>query len=376
MTSRERLLCALDHKEPDKVPLDLNGTIVTSLTRIAYQKLREHLGFDPDPEPEVSHFAMDTVRARQDLIEHYEVDTASAAMRTPFGFQMEFQEDGTVYDEYNLRWKQTSFYYDVVEHPLASAAVEELDNAVWPKEDDPGRYRGLRDDIEALCDRSDACIVADIPGLGPFEGGCFLRGHAEFCTDLYADPAFAEALLDKVTDSMIRFWDNILSEIGDLIDVAAQGDDVGMQTSTYISPEMYRRFVKPRQKRLFEFIRSKTKAKIFYHSCGSVYDFIPDFIEMGVDVLNPVQRSAAKMEIGRLKREFGSDIAFWGGGIDVQQQLPYASTSEIADIVKETMDIMAPGGGFVFFPTHNIQADVSPDRIDAMFEAVRRYRDY
>ena len=234
----------------------------------------------------------------------------------------------------------------------------------------------MRDEVKDLYDNTDTCIVADIPGLGPFEGGCFLRGHANFCMDFYTNPSYAEAVMDKVTDSMIRFWGHILDEIGDYIQIAAQGDDVGMQQNTYISPEMYRKYVKPRKTRLFDFIKSKTDAKIFYHSCGSVYDLVPDFIEEGVDILNPVQRSAAKMDIRKLKSEFGKDISFWGGGIDVQQQLPFFSPDEIEEVVKETLDIMAPGGGFIFFPSHNIQADVSPDRIDRMYRTVLDNRKY
>jgi uroporphyrinogen decarboxylase len=149
-----------------------------------------------------------------------------------------------------------------------------------------------------------------------------------------------------------------------------------MQTGTYVSPGMYRKLIKPRQRKLFDFIHSKTHAKIFYHSCGSVYDIIPDLIEIGVDALNPVQRSAARMDIVTLKKEFGQDISFWGGGVDIQQFLPFASLEEIEEEVKRTMDIMAPGGGFVFVPSHNIQADVTPDRIDAMYQAALKYRDY
>jgi uroporphyrinogen decarboxylase len=156
----------------------------------------------------------------------------------------------------------------------------------------------------------------------------------------------------------------------------AQGDDVGMQLGPFLSPEMYRQYVKPRHKRLFDFIHSKTDAKVFYHSCGSVYDLIRDFIEAGVDILNPVQTSAAKMNLADLKGDFGKDICFWGGGIDIQQQLPFFSPDEIEDEIKRVIDIMAPGGGFVFFPNHNIQADCAPESIDRVFQSVLRYRDY
>ncbi|RPJ22650.1 MAG: hypothetical protein EHM33_22980 [Chloroflexi bacterium] len=158
------------------------------------------------------------------------------------------------------------------------------------------------------------------------------------------------------------------------MDVVAQGDDLGTQRSLYISPKMMRKFVIPRLKKLYDFIHSRTKAKIFMHSCGSVYDAIPDLIEAGVEILNPVQRSAAKMDIATLKKEFGKQLSFWGGGIDVQQVLPYATLPQIEDEIKKTLDIMAPGGGYIFVASHNIQADVTPDRIDKMYETVLRLR--
>lgn len=369
MTSRQRVMAAINHQEPDRVPVDLNGTIVTSLTRVAYENLRAHLGLAPDPAPEISHGPMDTVRAADDLLERYGADTRAVALRSPARSKERRMPDGTYYDEYGHRWKRASYYWDVIEHPLAGKSIGDLASALWPDEADEGRYAGLAEEAARLA-AGDKAVVFDIPGLGPFEGACFLRGHGDFCADLYEDPRFAEALLDKVTDSCIRFWDEILSRVGPYVDVVAQGDDVGMQNAPFMSVDMYRRFVKPRKKRLFDFIKTKTRAKIFYHSCGSVYDYIPEFIDEGIDILNPIQRSAAKMDIAVLKRDFGSALCFWGGGIDVQSQLPYLTPSKIRDEVHRTIDILAPGGGFVFFPSHNIQPDVSPDRIDALFQAV------
>jgi uroporphyrinogen decarboxylase len=376
MTSRDRIMRALSHQEADRVPVDMNGTIVTSLTRLAYQNLRSYLELPADDAPEVSHFAMDTVRAKEDLLTRYAVDTRSIGMGAPFGYADKRLPDGTLVDEFGIRWRKASYYWDVIEHPLASVVMGDLGKVQWPDEHDAGRYTGMREKARAMYEGTDRCIVLDIPGLGPFEGGCFLRGHDNFCADFYENPAYAEAVMDKVTDSMILFWGHLLDEVGEFVQVVAQGDDVGMQNNTFISPAMYRQFVKPRKKRLFDFIHSRTRAKVFYHSCGSVYDLVPDFIEEGVDILNPIQRSAAKMDIRRLKTEFGKDLVFWGGGIDVQSQLPFLSPAEISDVVKETIDILAPGGGFVFFPSHNVQADVSPDRIDAVYRAVEKYGAY
>jgi uroporphyrinogen decarboxylase len=369
-------MTALNHKEPDKVPVDLGSTIVTAPTRIAYENLREYLGMEPDPAPKTSHRQMDTVYPMEDFFQRYEVDFRPVYMKGPWAFEPREMPDDSFYDEFNLLWKKASYYYDVVERPLADATIHDLDTAVWPDPYDPGRVAGLNEEAKDLCENTDYAVVADIMCLGPFEGACFLRGYENFCVDLYWDTKFAEALLDKITDTAIELWDAFLNEVGDYIQVAAQGDDVGMQHSTYISPEMYRKFVKPRQKRLFDFIHSKTDAKVFYHSCGSVYDVVPDFIDIGVDILNPIQRSADKMDIATLKKEFGKDLCFWGGGIDIQQVLPFASLEELEEDVKRTMEIMAPGGGFVFVPSHNVQADVSPDRVHKVYETVLVYRDY
>ena len=376
MNSRERVVAALNHKEPDKLPIDLNGTLVTALTRIAYENLRQYLGLEPDNDPNISSREMDTVRSLEDVLNHYQIDTRCIHLKAGLLSTSREMPDGTYYDAFGIRWKKASFYYDAIERPLAGKTIKDLDTAPWPERYDAGKVAGLREEARALYENTDYCLVADIPGLGPFEGACFTRGHDQFCMDLYLDIPFAEALLDKITDTIIAFWDQFLDKVGDYVQVCAQGDDVGMQSSPFISPDMYRRFVKPRQKRLFDFIHSKTDAKIFYHSCGSVYDLIPDFIEIGVDILNPVQRSAAKMDIEVLKREFGKDIYFWGGGIDVQQQLPYLSLPEIEDVVKRTIDILGPGGGFVFFPSHNIQADITPERFDRVFQTVLKNRDY
>jgi uroporphyrinogen decarboxylase len=369
-------MSAINHKEPDKVPVDLSSTIVTAPTRIAYENLREYLGMAPDPAPNISHRQMDTVCPMEDFFQRYEVDFRPVYMKGPWAFEPREMPDDSFYDEFNLRWKKASYDYDVVEHPLANATIHDLDTAIWPDPYDPGRVAGLKEEARDLYENTDYAVVADIMCLGPFEGACFLRGYENFCVDLYWDTNFAEALLDKVTDTAIELWDAFLNEVGDYIQVAAQGDDVGMQHSTYISPEMYRKFVKPRQKRLFDFIHSKTDAKVFYHSCGSVYDVVPDFIDIGVDILNPIQRSADKMDMTTLKKEFGKDLCFWGGGIDIQQVLPFASLEDIEDDVKRTMEIMAPGGGFVFVPSHNVQADVSPDRVHKVYETVLECRDY
>ena len=194
--------------------------------------------------------------------------------------------------------------------------------------------------------------------------------------DMYIDPNYANALLDQNLKNTIGFWDIYLEEVGEFVQVVCQGDDLGTQIGPWISPKMYREWIKPRHKELFDFIRSKTNAKIFLHSCGSVYDLIPDLIDIGVEALNPVQVTAAKMDLKTLKEDFGKDVCFWGGGIDTQEILPNASLEVLKDHVKETIDIMAPGGGFIWVPVHNIQSDIPPEKIDAAYQTVLDNRKY
>jgi uroporphyrinogen decarboxylase len=378
LTSRERVWQAISHQEPDMLPIDLNGTCCTALTRVAYEQLRDYLGFAPDASPDLSARDMQSVRAMEDLLVHYAADTRTVHLGAPRFPRGRDLPDGSYYDEFGIRWREASYYYDAIERPLANATLADLQTpgwpATWPDPRDPGLTDGLREQARDLYENTSYCLVADIPGSGPFEACCLTRGYEQFCMDLHQDPAFAEALLEKCTETLIGQLEALLSAVGEYVQVVCIGDDVAIQTGPFIHPRMYRKFVKSRHKQVFDFIHAHTSAKVWYHSCGAVYDMIPDFIEEGVDILNPVQRSASKMDIAQLKRTYGKEICFWGGGIDVQTQLPVYSPEQIADEVKRTIDILAPGGGFVFFPTHNIQADTTPERIDAMFRAVLEHR--
>jgi len=374
MKPRERALVALNHQEPDRIPIDLGSTIVTTTTRIAYNNLRDYLGMEPDPNVVISHRQMDTVYPKEDLLQRYQVDFRPVYLQGPWYFKSHELPDDSFFDEYNLHWKKASYYYDVIERPLAQIeTIRDLDHVAWPDPYDPGRVAGVHEAAQRLFETTDYLIVADIMCLGPFEGACFLRGYEEFLTDLYWNPELAKGILEKILETDIALWDLFLQHVGDKVQVVAQGDDLGIQRSMYIKPDMYRKIIKPLHKRLYDFLHSKTQAKVFMHTCGSVYDVIPDLIECGVEILNPIQRSAAKMDIARLKKEFGKDLCFWGGAIDVQQVLPFASLQEIEDEVKRTIDILAPGGGYVFVPSHNIQADVTPDRFHQVYETVLEY---
>jgi len=376
MNSRQRVIKALNHEEPDMVPIDMGSTENTTLTRIAYINLRSYLGMVEDPEPFVINRMMDAVYPADDLLQHYQVDFRPIRPSATYKANIREMPDDSFYDEMNIRWKKAGNYYDMVEHPLRQLSLEEALVARMPDPRAVGRVAGLREQARLLSANTDSAIVVGHIMWGPFELACALRGYDQFLVDLYEDTAYAEALLDRNLELALAFWDAYLAEVGHCVQVCAQGDDLGMQTGPIISPEMYRRLIKPRHAKLFGFIRSRSSARVFLHSCGSVYDLIPDLVEVGVEILSPVQFTAAKMDLRSLKRDFGELLTFWGGGTDTQHFLPRASVGEIRDHVREIFDIMAPGGGFVFVPVHNIQADVEAKRVDAIYNAALENRRY
>jgi uroporphyrinogen decarboxylase len=205
----------------------------------------------------------------------------------------------------------------------------------------------------------------------------WIRGYAESMLDLAADPDFAEAFLERLTQIAVRAWSHFLDEVGEYLDVVTFYDDLGMQDRPLISPAMYRRLVKPRHARIIETIKTRTKAKVFMHSCGAVSELIPDIIEIGVEILNPVQVSAAGMgNTAELKRRYGKNLAFWGGVCDSQRVLPFGTLAEIQEETRRRISDLAPGGGFVFAPIHNIQDDVPGEKTLALYRTALEHGRY
>ena len=219
-------------------------------------------------------------------------------------------------------------------------------------------------------------MVADPVGSGVFEQAWILRGLENFLVDLMLNPSFASALMERIADVHIALWDNYLDAVGEYIQVAVVIDDLGTEESLMMSPDTYRRLVKPVQSRVWSHIKSRTDAALFLHSCGAIAPLIPDLIEIGVDIINPVQVSAKGMDPAQLKQRFGDEIVFWGGGCDTQQVLPYGSADDVRNEVATRVAQLSPGGGFVFCQVHNIQPDVPPENIVAMYQAVADYGRY
>lgn len=383
--SKERVITTLNHKEPDKVPLDIGGTDVTGITLGAYKGLLSYWG-KPRKNIKFVDIVQQIVEIDEEILREFGADTRGVFPSLPSSWQLKIEDENThtsFIDEWGIKWvmpKNYGKYYDMFSHPLSGEITfEEIENYSWPNPQDDQRFKKVKDRLQQLRNNTPyASLHGGALGAGTFELALWLRGFEDFYCDLVTDSGRACALLDKIVDLKIQYWEKALAEFGEYIDVAVEWDDLGAQETSLISPQLYRKYIKPRHRKLFSAIKKTSPKRIyvFLHSCGSIYDLIPDLIEIGVDIINPVQMGARKMDPKILKKEFGKDIVFWGGGIDTQKTLPYGSKQQIVDEVKRKIEELAPGGGFVFSAIHNIQHDVPPENIISMLDAFHKYAEY
>jgi uroporphyrinogen decarboxylase len=370
---RERVLTAFDHREPDRVPIDMGGT-VASIERRAYKALKEHLGLPWKGERVDFVGIMETFD--DEILRTFNVDFRRVILKPPKGWVEKRFPDGTWENEWGVRFKEVGYYWEWVWYrPLEKIQdVSEIEKHTWPDLDAPGRVEGLEAEARELENAGWAVSTAPIFG-GIFEIAWFLRGFSNFIVDLNSRPKLADALLDKITDIYLGLYDQYLGAVGDHIQMVMFGDDLGAQTHMLLSPKLFREHIKPRLKRLFDFIHGKTDARVFLHSCGTFVPIIPDLIEIGVDVLNPVQPLAKDMDSKELKEKFGQKLTFHGG-VDIQRVLPFGSVEEVRAEAKRRIDALAPGGGYVFAPAHNIQPEIPPEKVIAMYKAAEKYGRY
>jgi uroporphyrinogen decarboxylase len=384
MTSKDRVLTTLRHKEPDHIPFDLGGTVDTGIHKNAYQNLISYLGIDKK-QVNICEFIQQIAAIDKEVAHKFKIDTKGVFLSAAADlFYLNIQKEkhyATFVDPFGVKWfkpMDKGLYYDMKGHPLSgSITLQDIKNYPWPNHSVTLLIETMKKEAERISKETDAAIVLAAGDAGIFERAQWMRGHANFLTDLITNPSLATSLLDVLTDMHIRYWDEALDAMGDLVQVVVEADDLGMQDRPLISPELYRQHIKPRHERIFSFIKSKVpNMYIFFHCCGSIYDFIPDLIDAGIDILNPVQVSAAKMDTKKLKKEFGDVLTFWGGGVDTQRILPRGTPDEVKEEVKRRINDLAYGGGFVFATVHNIQADVPPENIIAMWEALQEYGKY
>jgi uroporphyrinogen decarboxylase len=411
MTSRERILTAIEHRQTDKVPVDLGSTPSSGISAIAYGNLKRHLGFTHG-HTRVYDVAQQVAQPEDFMLDRLGVDvmdigrafntadscwydvTLADGQRAqyPAWFHPERQPDGSyiarLADGLDIAhmpaggtfFDQTYFPY-LDDYPadyrnlskdMAKVMWAAVAHSPWDHANEPDFWHQVRQKTLELRRTSDRALMLVI-GCNLFEWGSFLRRLDNFLMDLLAEPEKVEALVEALMELHMAALKKACEAVGDLADIMRFGDDLGTNTGPFMSPETYRRFFKPHHARLCAYVHQHTPMKTFLHSCGSIHAVLPDLIEAGFDVINPVQTNCRNMEPERLKKDFGKDICFWGGGCDPRSVLNRGTPREVKDHVKRRLEIFMNGGGYVFNTIHNILPEVPPHNIMAMFEAVREF---
>jgi uroporphyrinogen decarboxylase len=375
LSHRERVIKALSHQEPDRIPLDLGSTICSSVHITEYQKLKAHFGIEA--EDTIINMMMQTAAVHEPILQALDIDLRLVLPGAPDSRPIvPVGEDG-YQDEYGVvrRKPPRSLYYDLVKCPLAGPiSIQDIVNFPWPDPSDPGYTRGLREQALYYREKTDYATVLRLPV--PFVHTTqFLRGFEDWFTDLAVDRKLAAALFDAAVEHNSALAEEILKAAGDLVDVVAFSDDLGFQNGPIVSPELYRELFKPRHQKYFDTVKKHTSAFIHFHCCGSIYKLLDDLIELGVDALNPVQVAARDMDSRVLGAEFGRRLSFWGA-IDSQFVLPKGTTEDVEAEVRRRIRDLAPGGGYILAAVHNIQPGVPVENIIAMYQAGKEYGRY
>ena len=375
MTHRERVVAALEHRQPDRVPMDLGSTRVSTISAAAYERLKAHFGITR--ETRIIDRIQQAAAVDEEILVALDIDTRGIFPGPPDVVRDATAEDGRWTDEWGVVRRPSpgdGYYYELEVSPLSGDAIQaSLDGYPWPDPDDAGRYRGLGERAQRMREETDYAIVAHAPG-GWIHISQYLRGFEDWYADFAYQPEVITALMRRIRDISLRMATHFLREVGPYVDVVATGDDIGAQRGLMISPEMYREHVRPLQQEQFRVLREHTDAKIFYHTCGDVYPVLEDLVDMGVQILNPVQVSAAEMsDTALLKREFGDRLSFWGG-VDTFEALPHGTVADVQAETERRIRDLCVDGGYVLNPVHNIQPDVSVENMLAMYEFGRTYK--
>lgn len=377
-TPRDRVLAAINHEEPDRVPIDFGGTHASSIVIEAYDRLKDYLGLEH--ETNVMSKLKRLANPDESVLKLFGVDTRSIMAGPYEGRHIGWVDETTFINEFGVTFKCSSgtddkhFLYKDGPFFGGKLTIDRIDAFDWPDPDDLGLIRGVRGRVEAIKAAGDYCIVVALPGQ-VIHSGYSMRGMEDFLKDFYRNPEGVCYLMDKLADYLVRASENVIKAAGpENIDVIYFGEDLGTQDGCMFDPDnIYAKYIKPRHERVIQSAKALTGGKSLFHCCGSAYRFIDHLIDIGVDVLNPVQVTAKDMEPERLKGEFGDRIAFWGG-INTQRVLPYGSAEEVRAEANRCIEIFGKQGGYILNSVHNIQHEVPPENIVAMFEAGRAHR--
>jgi len=411
MTKRERVLAAINHTETDKVPVDCGAMRSSGIMGVVYNKFKKYLGII-EGESKIYDMPQQLAIPEQWYLDRYQIDVVDLARsfandsidwrewklpdgsdaKIPTWLMIEKRGSSLVcvneQGEEISEMPSSSYYFDQKLWPLRGTHKKNFNDLerdlsrqmwgymtdpLWKNAGDPDFYTKLHEKAKKLYEETDYAIMVGFGG-NLFETGQFLYRTDEFLMNLITEKKEMEKLLDKLTEIWLSRLEPLLDAIFPYVQIIQMGDDLGMQSGPMLSPKLYRELFFPRHKEIYQMVKKKTDIYVFLHSCGAVSEFIPDLIELGVDILNPVQISAEGMEPARLKREFGKDIVFWGGGVNTQHTLFEGTPEQVRDEVKRNTEIFMKGGGFVFNQVHNILAEVKPENIVAMYEAVNEIK--
>jgi len=411
MTSRERILASIRHEEPDRVPVDLGATPSSGISTIAYYNLKQQLGISTG-HTRVYDVVQQLAQPEDDILERFNVDVLDVGrtfntedidwydIELPTGQMVQFpawfrpvpRPDG-VWDAIDSDGDRIAImppgatFFDQTFFPYIDGYPDDftdlaqvmpkihwagLAHSPWDNATEPDFWQQLREKAIHLRENSDKALMI-VAGCNLFEWGTFLRRIDNFLMDLLLEPDKVEKLLDALMEVHLQTLKNVCDAVGDVVDIIRFGDDLGTDTGPFMAPATYQKLFKPRHTILCDYVKENSGMHTFLHSCGSIYRLLPDLIDAGFEVINPVQTITRDMEPERLKEEFGNDLTFWGGGVDTRHILNRGTPAQVKEDVKRNMEIFAPGGGFVFNTVHNILPDVPPENILAMFEAVEEY---
>ncbi len=375
MTSRERVLKALNHEQPDRVPLDLGATRNSGILIPTYEKLVEYLnlGNDEARAPDHGHSKLlGLANPSEEVLKRLNIDLRGITLGKADKSKETLLPDGTHRDELGVIRRQPDSvpYWELLTSPFSGeTTLEDLKKWDWPDPTDPGYTRGLREKALALREQSEYAVVLHLQDI-IIHPSQFLLGFEKWYLSFLMDPDMISSLMDIMLELRIEVTRRALEEVGDLVDVVSCSDDICDARRCMLSPDMYNTFIKPRHSRYFDLIHSLTDAKLLYHSCGAVSTLIPSFIDMGIDFINPVQVSAEGMDTRQLKLEYGDEIGFWGG-IDTTRVLPFGTSEDVVEEVKKRISDLAENGGYILSAVHNIQPDVPAENIVTMYDTAR-----
>lgn len=403
MTSGERIIAAINHRQPDKIPVDLGSSTVTGISGIAYNNLKKYLKIEGSTKiydviqqlalvdmSIIDLFgvdALDTNRVSIENTEWYDVILSDGSKAEfPSWFRPLKAEDGSWYtsdNEGNVISKMSAgaTFFDQMYYPYEYGYPYEFNNLKdalkkisWIVHSHASNLDAteLRARLLDLRGSTKKALVMS-GGVKLLEYGFFIRRMDNFLMDLIVDEKKVSELLDLLVEMHLASLEKKCRNLGDIVDIIRFGDDLGMTSAPFMDLNTFRKLLKPRYKILCDYVKKNSSMKIFLHSCGSVKQYIPDLIEVGIDILNPVQTNCYNMDPADLKREFGRDIVFWGGGVDTSSVLNRGTPEDVRTDVLKRCEIFSKDGGFVFAPIHNILSEVPPQNIVAAYNAVKEF---